>query len=83
MLHSLNNIQLYTIFVHHKSDTILSCGVLPPNGTFRRDLLGPRLASCHDLMQRMDLVQLTHGVDVFNEFQMRVVNYPQTQSIKH
>ena len=50
----------------HKSDTLAH--VLadnPPNVTFRRDLIGPRLAAWHELLQRLANVNLTQGTDVF------------------
>ena len=37
----------------------------PPNMTFRRDLVGSRLASWNALLQRLALVQLTQGTDEF------------------
>jgi hypothetical protein len=56
---------LYAI-VRHKGDTIAH--VLeynPPNVTFRRNLLGPRLVSWEALLQRLADVQLTNGKDEF------------------
>jgi hypothetical protein len=38
----------------------------PPNVMFRRDLVGPRLASWNALLQRLALVQLTQGADGFH-----------------
>jgi hypothetical protein len=35
----------------------------PPNVTFKRDLVGPRLASWNTLLRR--LVQLTQGIEDF------------------
>ena len=37
----------------------------PPNVSFRRDLFGPRLASWHALLERLDSIQLTQGKDEF------------------
>ena len=37
----------------------------PPTMTFRRDLIGPRLASWNELLQRLASVQLTQGSDEF------------------
>jgi hypothetical protein len=56
----LNNI------VRYKGDTIAK--VLessPPNVTFRRDLVGPRLACWNTLLQRLALVQLMQGTHKF------------------
>jgi hypothetical protein len=39
--------------------------LLPPNVTFRRDLVGPRLASWNALLHRLAFVQLTPGIDEF------------------
>lgn len=38
----------------------------PPNLSFRCDLVGPRLASCHVLLGRLALLQLSQGQDVFS-----------------
>ena len=37
----------------------------PPNISFRRDLVGARLMSWHNLLSRLDLINLTQGRDVF------------------
>jgi hypothetical protein len=37
----------------------------PPNVAFRRSFIGPRQTSWQELLQRLELVQLTQGVDVF------------------
>ena len=56
---------LYNI-VRHKGDTIAKVlESFPPNVTFRRDLIGPRLQSWNILLQRLTTVQLSHGSDVF------------------
>ena len=56
---------LYNI-VHHKSDTITTVmESSPPNVTFRRDLVGPRLVAWNALIERLALVQLTQGSDEF------------------
>jgi hypothetical protein len=52
--------------VRHKGDIITH--VLesnPPNVTFRRNLLGPRLVFWEALLQRLANVQLTNGKDEF------------------
>jgi hypothetical protein len=55
---------LYNI-VRHKGDTIATVmESFPPNVTFRRDLIGPRLQSWNILLQRLSTVQLPHGSDV-------------------
>ena len=56
---------LYRI-VRDKNDTlahVLSSS--PPNVSFRRDLIGLRLASWQHLLSRLDSVNLTQGRDVF------------------
>jgi hypothetical protein len=56
---------LYNI-VRYKSDTIASImATSPPNVTFRRDLIGPRLIAWNSLLQRLDSVQLSYGSDEF------------------
>uniref|UniRef100_A0A453CQN9 Reverse transcriptase zinc-binding domain-containing protein n=1 Tax=Aegilops tauschii subsp. strangulata TaxID=200361 RepID=A0A453CQN9_AEGTS len=56
---------LYNI-VRHKGDTIATVmESFPPNVTFRRDLIGPRLQSWYILLQRLSMVQLSYGSDVF------------------
>jgi hypothetical protein len=56
---------LYNI-VRHKGDTISKVlESFPPNVTFRRDLIGPRLQSWNILFQRLTAVQLLQGSDVF------------------
>jgi hypothetical protein len=37
----------------------------PLDGTFRQDLLGPRLAAWNTLLQRLEFVQLSPGSDEF------------------
>jgi hypothetical protein len=37
----------------------------PPSVTFRRDLIGPRLDSWNELLQRLDSIQLSTGTDEF------------------
>ena len=58
---------LYNIVLgRHKSDTIATVlEVNPPIVTFRRDLVGPRLAAWQELLQRLASVNLTQGTDVF------------------
>ena len=52
--------------MRHKSDTLARVMESnPPQVTFRRDLLGPRLASWNELLQRLASVQLQQGSDVF------------------
>jgi hypothetical protein len=56
---------LYTI-VRHKSDTIATVmATSPPNVSFRRNLIGPRLTAWNALLQRLDSIQLSAGSDVF------------------
>ena len=56
---------LYSI-VHHKSDTISTVmETSPPNVTFMRDLMGPRLAAWNALIGRLAMVQLSQGTDEF------------------
>ena len=56
---------LYNI-VRHKGDTIAKVlESFPPNVTFRRDLIGPRLQSWNILLQRLSTVQLSQGSDLF------------------
>ena len=56
---------LYNI-VHRKGDTIATVmESFPPNVTFRRHLVGPKLQSWCILLQRLSTVQLSHGSDVF------------------
>ena len=50
----------------HKSDTLATVlEAFPPNVTFRRDIVGSRLASWNELLQRLALVNLTQGTDEF------------------
>jgi hypothetical protein len=52
--------------VRHKSDTIALVMVTsPPDGTFRRDLYGPRLVAWNALLQRLDSIHLSTGPDEF------------------
>jgi hypothetical protein len=52
--------------VRHKSDTIAKVlEDFPPNVDFRRSLIGLRQTSWQELLQRLELVQLTQGPDVF------------------
>ena len=37
----------------------------PPNISFRRDLIGPRLMSWHNLLSRLDSINIRQGRDVF------------------
>ena len=56
---------LYNI-VRHKNDmmaTIMETS--PPNVSFRRDLLGPRLVVWNALLERLAMVQLLQGSDEF------------------
>ena len=56
---------LYSI-VRHKSETLAeTMRTSPPNVAFRRDLTGPRLATWNALLQRLTMVQLSTGSDVF------------------
>jgi hypothetical protein len=56
---------LYNI-VRHKSDTIAKVlEDFPPNVDFRRSLIGLRQTSWQELLQRLELVQLTQGPDEF------------------
>jgi hypothetical protein len=56
---------MYSI-VRRKSDTIaLVMATSPPNVTFRRDLIGPRLAAWNALLQCLESIQLLHGPDEF------------------
>ena len=58
---------LYNIVLgRHKSDTLAKVMEnSPPNVTFRRDLVGPRLASWNELLQRLSVVNLMEGTDEF------------------
>ena len=50
----------------YKSNTLAQVlKTFPPNVTFRWDLVGPRLASWNELLQRLDLINLTEGTDEF------------------
>ena len=56
---------LYNI-VRHKGDTIAKVmQSTPPNVTFRRNLIGPRLAAWNTLLGRLASVQLSQGPDEF------------------
>jgi hypothetical protein len=56
---------LYSI-VRRKIDTIaVVMATSPPDVTFRRDLIGPRLQSCEALLHRLDSIQLSTGTDEF------------------
>ena len=57
---------LYAI-ARDKSNTIAQVlSSSPPNIWFRRDLIGPRLLSWHNLLSRLDSINLTQGRDVFH-----------------
>jgi hypothetical protein len=57
---------LYSI-VRRKSDTIaLVMATSPPDVTFRRDLIGPRLVAWNELLQCLDSIQLSVGPDEFH-----------------
>ena len=58
---------LYNIVLgRHKSDTLAKVMEnSPPNVTFRRDLVGPRLASWNELLQCLAVVNLMEGTDEF------------------
>jgi hypothetical protein len=56
---------LYSI-VRRKSDTIaLVMATSPPDVTFRRDLIGPKLVAWNALFQCLDSIQLSAGPDEF------------------
>jgi hypothetical protein len=56
---------LYNI-VRHKSDTLQKVlETSPPSMTFRRDLIGPRLTSWNESLQRLASVQLVQGAGEF------------------
>jgi hypothetical protein len=56
---------LYRI-VRHKDVTLQSVMVTsPPTMTFRRDVVGPRLTSWNELLQRLAPIQLVQGKDIF------------------
>ena len=56
---------LYSI-VRHKGDTLQKVmESSPPSMTFRRVLIGPRLASWNELLQRLGSIQLVQGTDEF------------------
>jgi hypothetical protein len=56
---------LYNI-VRHKGDTLAKVmNSSPPVVSFRRDLIGPRLASWNELLQRLASVHLSEGTDEF------------------
>ena len=49
-----------------KGDTLASVmQTSPPNVTFRRDLLGPRLQSWNALLDRLAMVELSQGAGEF------------------
>jgi beta-galactosidase GanA len=49
-----------------KSDTIaVVMAISPPFVTFRRDLLGPRLAAYNALLLRLESIHLSEGTDEF------------------
>jgi hypothetical protein len=57
---------LYSI-VRHMSDPIaLVMATSPPDVTFRRDLIGPRLVAWNVLIQCLDSIQLSAGPDEFH-----------------
>ena len=58
---------LYNIVLGcHKSDMLAKVlEAFPPNVKFRRDIVGPRLASWNELLQHLALVNLTQGTDEF------------------
>jgi hypothetical protein len=57
---------LYNI-VGHKNETIaMVLETSPPNVSYRRDLIGPRLMAWNTLLGRLDSVQLTEGPDEFH-----------------
>jgi hypothetical protein len=52
--------------MHHKGDTIAKVvATSPPDVTFRRDLIGPRLAAWNTLLRHLETVQLSPGSDEF------------------
>jgi hypothetical protein len=56
----------FTILCIRKSDKIAKLlKTSPPNVTFSRNLVGPRLASLNALMHRLTLVQLTQETNEF------------------
>jgi hypothetical protein len=56
---------LYSI-VHRKSDIICTLmATSPPDVTFRRDLISPRLVAWNSLLIRLEDVQLSPGSDEF------------------
>jgi hypothetical protein len=56
---------LYSI-VHRKSDTIaLVMATSPPDVTFRRDLIDPRLVTWNALLQHLEFIQLLTEPDEF------------------
>jgi hypothetical protein len=56
---------LYSI-VRRKSDTIASVmATSPPDVTFRRDLIGPRLVTWNAQLQHLDSIQLSARPDEF------------------
>jgi hypothetical protein len=56
---------LYNI-VRHKGDTLQKVmETSPPSMSFRRDLIGPRLASWNELLLRLASIQLVQGGDEF------------------
>ena len=72
---------LYSI-VRHKNDTLAKVmETFPPNMTFRRDLVGPRLASWNELLQRLALVNLTQGTD--DGIYITIINSQWTLCTKH
>jgi hypothetical protein len=64
---SLNSIMLYMYYIaHHKSEVLAKVfETSTPNAMFRQDLVGPRLTSWNDSLQRLTLMHLTQGKDEF------------------
>ena len=57
---------LYNI-AREKNNTIAQVlSASPPNISFRRDLIGPRLMSWHNLLSRLDSINIRQGRDVFH-----------------
>ena len=73
----------YTI-ARKKSDTLAEVlGSSPQNVSFRRDLIGARLASWQALQQRLAGIQLTPGHDEFRWSLLRIRNSRWILYIKH
>jgi hypothetical protein len=61
---------MYNI-LRYKTDTLAEVmGSSSPTIMFRRNFVGPRIASLNALIQRMAFVQLTQGSDMFSRWNL-------------